>query len=213
MTIKTNFAIFLRSKKFLSNSKKKKKYIFSSVIKYFILSRSSLVQTPRSFDKYIHFNPRILESLYIRTTRNIPGKLMRRRNLSRIRWETKPLFPPFPSHRTRRGYFYGSIDVRTHAIGRVYCFCRPVPDVRRIYIFCTVPTVRPIVSNRLPNCSTSSISSHFCMTMKIRTVSTSMFERGSISSKRSSFFFFSPKIQLYLIIISKDLLRYPRQEF
>lgn len=56
-------------------------------------------------------------------------------------------------------------------------FAAPVPDVRRICIFCTVPTVRPIVSNRPPNCSTSSISSHFCITMKIRTVSTGMFEK------------------------------------
>lgn len=116
-------------------------------------------------------------------------------NLWRIRWETKwnsreitepprgvflPSSLPLclsPPDSCSRGYFYGSIDVWTHAIGRVYCFCRPVPDVRRICIFCTVPTVRPIVSNRPPNCSTSSISSHFCITMKIRTVSTGMFEK------------------------------------
>lgn len=115
-----------------------------------------------------------------------------------------------PSHRTRRGYFYGSIDVRTHAIGRVYCFCRPVPDVRRICIFCTVPTVRPIVSNRLPNCSTSSISSHFCMTMKIRTVSTSMFKRGSKRIEEFFFFFSKNTIISYYHFQRSSSLSTPR---
>lgn len=81
-------------------------------------------------------------SSYIRIIRNIAGKLTKT-NLWRIRWETKwnsreitepprgvflpsslPLCLSSPDS-CSRGYFYGSIDVWTHAIGRVYCFCRP----------------------------------------------------------------------------------------